>query len=144
MEDELRGRVDVAERAAAAAGHPELEVEEAQWENRMAKLRRRDNAILQGQVWAPNPPNLGGSGIQRQELRINGLGLQGDEGVALPFRDAPRGADPIFFDDLRGISLNSRGNSTFYHQQLASAYKCYEATYRVFGGKNGQSRRQRF
>lgn len=37
MEDELRGRVDVAERAAAAAEHPDLEEEGAQLEDRMAE-----------------------------------------------------------------------------------------------------------
>lgn len=101
MEDELRGRVEAAERAAAAARHPDLEEDEAQWEDRMAELRQRGNAILQGQVWAPNPPNFGGAGIQRRELRINGPGLQGEEGLAIPFREAAKGTDPIFFDDLR-------------------------------------------
>lgn len=63
MEDELRARVKEAERAAAAKGHPDLEEEEAQWENRMAELRQREDAVLQGQVWTPSSNNLGGAGI---------------------------------------------------------------------------------
>lgn len=47
IEDELRARVEAAERAAAAVGHPDLEEEEVQWENRMAKLREMEDAVLQ-------------------------------------------------------------------------------------------------
>lgn len=48
IEDELQARVEAAERAAAAVGHPDLEEEEeVQWENRMAKLREMEDAVLQ-------------------------------------------------------------------------------------------------
>ena len=64
---------------AAAVGHPDLEEEEVQWENRLADFRERQDAVLQGHVWAAGSNNLGGSGIQRREVRMNGPRLQGGE-----------------------------------------------------------------
>lgn len=52
-----------AERGTAAAGHPDLEEEEVQWENRIAEWRERENAVWQGQVWATGSNNLGGAGV---------------------------------------------------------------------------------
>ncbi|MCJ1349624.1 hypothetical protein MMC31_007865 [Peltigera leucophlebia] len=96
VENELRARVEAAQRAAAAVGHPGLEEEEVQWEN-MTELRKREDAVLQGQVWATGSINLGGSGIQSRIIRINGPGLQGGAKAALPVRDATRGVDLFFF-----------------------------------------------
>lgn len=51
MEDGLQNRVEAAENAAADAGHPDSEEEKVQWENWMAELPEREDAVLQGQVW---------------------------------------------------------------------------------------------
>lgn len=67
----------------------------------MAELREREHAVLQGQVWATGSNNLGGSQIQRRDDGINGPGLQGGAKAALPVRNAKRGLNPLFFDDLR-------------------------------------------
>lgn len=45
MEDKLQAQVEAAKRAAAAAKHPDLEEEEAQWENQMAELREKEDAV---------------------------------------------------------------------------------------------------
>jgi len=67
----------------------------------MAALRERENAVLQGQVWATGSHNLGGAGVKLKEVRINCPRLQGGAKATLPSRDATRGIDPIFSDDLR-------------------------------------------
>lgn len=99
MEDKLRVRAEAAERAAAAAGPPDLEEEKVQWENRIAEPRKRKDAVLQGQVWATGSNHLGGTGVQRGEVRINSPGLQGGAKATLPSRVVTRGMDSPFFDD---------------------------------------------
>lgn len=86
---------------------------------------------------------LGGCGIQRWEVKINGLGLQGRAKAALPIRDATRGRDHIFFDDLR-LNTHPGGDSTLHYKQLASAYQYHEPVYGVFEGKTRQGEIQRF
>ena len=66
----------------------------------MAESLKREDAVLQGQLWAPSSYSLGGARIQCREVRINGPGLEGRVGAVLPFGNAARGMDPLFFDDL--------------------------------------------
>lgn len=101
MEDELRAQVKAAKKTAAAAGPPNLEKEEVQLKKWMTELREREDAVLQKQVWTTCSNNLGGAGVQRKGIRMNGPGLQGGAKAMLPSRDATRGMDPLFFDDLR-------------------------------------------
>lgn len=82
-----------------AAGHPDSKEEKVQWENRIAELRKKKDAVLQGQVWATSSNHLGGTGVQRGEVGINGPGLQGGAKATLPSRDVTRGMDSSFFDD---------------------------------------------
>ena len=100
----------------------------------MAELREREDAVLQLPVWATGSNTWGAPEYNVKEARINGPGLQGTN-TTLPSRDATRGMDPLFFDDLRlGIILHPGGDLTVPHRQLASAYQYYEATYylRIF------------
>ena len=66
MEDELRARAEVAERVAAAVGHPDLEEEEVQWEigwRSSAKDRMRSCKDMYGQqvptTWVAPGYNVG-------------------------------------------------------------------------------------
>ena len=97
IEDGLQDRVEAAENVAADAGHPDSEEEKVQWENWMAELPEREDAVLQGQV----SKNLNGAGVQCREVRINGPGLQKGTKATLPSRNATSDMDPLFFDDLR-------------------------------------------
>lgn len=51
--------------------------------------------------WATVFSNFGGAGVRRKEVRIDGPGLQEGAKATLLSRDATRGLDPLFFDDLR-------------------------------------------
>ena len=67
----------------------------------MAELREREDEVLQGQVWATGLSNLGGSGIQRREVRINDPRLHKGAKAVLSVRDTTSGMDPFFFEVLR-------------------------------------------
>ncbi len=71
----------------------------------MAELRKREYAVLQGQVWATGFSNLGGPGIKRWEFRINCFRLHGGAKAVLLVRDATRGMDPFFFDVLHPVKI---------------------------------------
>lgn len=45
----------------------------------MAELLKREDAVLQEQLWVPSSYNLGGARIQCREVRINGPGLEGKQ-----------------------------------------------------------------
>lgn len=109
MEDKLRARVETAgkKKRLPQVSSTLMRMGDNGRDNWKTEPREREETVLQRQVWIAGSNNLGGAGVQRREVTVNGPWLQGGAKATVPSRDATR-----FMDPLVGINGSCHGRNS--------------------------------